>query len=580
MRLSVRGTRRVFARASGDDGLSLLEVVVSLMIIAVVMTSAAGFFLNSLKSTGGASARQTAVNVVNQQLETIRAVPAVALVTGRTLTSVQALLSWSGAAALTLYDDTSNTQTGALDYDPTATASSVAAVPTTSTQTVNDEQFVVRTFIDPCWLPVGTAQTAAINNLACGPTYTANTSTSATTMLLRVTVAATWVGGSSTDCTTGCTYSASTLVDSHNDPQFQSYISQPVITGISPSTIGAGATATITVAGSGYVAGATASSCANATVGTINQSTNTGVQIQIPITAGSSPGTCTLTITNPDGGSVNTTFTISQPPTISSISPAVLNYASGSLTITGANFGSSTVVPASGTWATTSRSGTTGITGTYTANAPAAGSVAVAVTNADGGQGAGSITVSQSHPVVTTKSTSSVVAGQPTSVTLTGTDFAPTGETISVVGATVTGYVYAANSVSFTLLAAGFPRPISLAVVNPDNGTSAGVTLSVGTSSPVVTGFSPLTITRGTPTAITVTGTGFVTTPTLPEVIVRYGGLTLIDQLATSATSTAGSFTATVPTFGWFPGTYPMTVQVRNADGGLSATYSISLVLR
>lgn len=582
MRLPARAVRRLRERSQRDAGISLLEVIVALMIIAVVMTSAAGFFLNSLKTTGGASQRQSAVTLVNAELESIRAVPAGVLVTGRTNSgngsnSIVPLFAWSGAAALTAYDDLSNSQPGAYNYDKTANASTIPAVPPITTQTVNNKPYTLHNFIDPCWLVVSKNQTpSSTSSLACGATYS-SVAGSTTTMMFRITVAATWTGGAATNCTAGCSYSASSLVDPNSDPTFQSNISKPTITGISPSSVPANKTTTIFVSGAGFVSGATATVCSNASVGTINQTFNTGTSIQIPIIAGNTAGSCTLTITNPDGGNVTTTFTISNPPTITSVSPAVQNYTSGSITISGTNFGAASVTTGSGAWSGTTVTGTTTITGTYVANAPTSGSVPVTVTNSDGGTATANITVTKSAPAITKTTPTTAVAGQATTITLTGTDFAPSGETVIATGGTVSGYTYGTGFVTVTFAADGSATTAKLSVQNPDGGTSSTTNVTVTKSTPRITGISGKL--SGGSILVTVTGSGLTSAPSKPILTISYYGATLFSGALTAVTNNALG-TVTIPnSYGAGSGSYPVTVTVTNADGGTTGSQSLTLVL-
>ena len=581
MRLPVRAGRRLRARAAGDEGISLLEVIVALSIIAVVMTSAAGFFLNGLKATGGASARQTAVDVTNQELENIRAVPGSSLLTGRTQSSVQALLAWPGAAQLTAYDDVTSAG-GTPNYDPQATNSSIAAVPTVTTQTVNNQLFTMHNFIDPCWLPVGTAQTSAINNLACGsnPTPPAGQKT---TLLMRVTVATSWVGGIGTNCSQGCTYSASSLVDTHPDPTFSSNLSQITITGISPSTIATGATATIVVSGAGFQYGATATTCGNATVGTINQANTTATSMQIPVTAGTTTGSCTLTITNPDGGYASTTFTISRPPTFTASSPAVQNYTSGTVTITGTNFANPTVTPSSGTWRTTGYTGTTGVTGTYAANAPTAGAVPVTITNPDGGTASGTITVTRSTPTLTLVTSASVAAGSSSTVTINGTDLAPSGATPSASAGTVSNVSTTGSSVSFTYQAPASTGSVTFTVTNPDGG-SATVGASVTASRPTITGVKTTTSSTCTSwsrwgsctgysytTTFTLTGTNLGTSSNVALTFYPGTQYAYAVTVSASGSSTTQTFTQSFGQYSLSGVPYSLTV---TTSAGTSTPYS------
>lgn len=595
MSLPVRALQRLSARSQGDDGLSLLEVIVALMIIAVVMASAAGFFLNSLKTTGGASQRQSAVTLVNQELESIRAVPAAVLVTGRTNSgsgsnSIVPLFTWTGAAALTTYDDLSNSQPGAYNYDKTANASTVPSVPPITTQTLNNKTYTLHNFIDPCWLAVGTAQTADTSKLSCGATYSSVTGTT-TSMMFRVTVAATWTGGPATNCTQGCSYSASSLVDPNSDPTFKSNISKPTITGISPSSVAAMTTTNIVVSGAGFVSGAMATVCGNATVGTINQSLNTGTSIQIPIIAGSTTGPCTLQITNPDGGNVSISFTISSAPSITSVSPStVQNYTSTPITITGSPFVGASITTGSGgsgTWSSPPTTGGSGaaqtLTATYAANAPMAGADPFVITNQDGGTAAGTISVTKSTPSVGIGPVS-VNTGSSTNGTLPVSDLAPSGVTVTAARGSVTVNNISPGNLTVTYVAPSTAGSDTLTITNPDGGWTT-YTVTVMQSLSNITNVSSST--DGTDscktskqgvktcktwtTTFTVSGSGFGTSP---SVSFTFEGAAQTATV-TSASDTSITFTYAVTTKSRVTSTTGTSYTVAvSTSAGTSNTYS------
>ena len=223
--------------------MSLVEVIVSLSLISIVMAAAGLFFVNNLRATGGQSQRQEAVFLANRQLETVQALSPSQLLTGRSNTAVSTLLATSGASTLTSQDWTSSG-----NYDAAAGSGSTAAVPTSQTTTVNSIVYTIRTFINLCTLQ---------SDGSCVP---GASQPAGDTRLYRVTVDASWSPATNSGCgTSGCDYSASSLVDPHGDPKFNSNISHPQITSVSPTTVGSGAARNLTITGSAFVAGATVS---------------------------------------------------------------------------------------------------------------------------------------------------------------------------------------------------------------------------------------------------------------------------------------------------------------------------------
>ncbi len=389
MRLPVRGLRRLRAGATGDEGITLLEVVISLLIIAVVMSSAAGFFINGLRSTGGQSSRQVAISLTNQQLETVTAIPANQLLTGRTSAAVTALLATDTGGVLTGRDDTSNSTTASYDYDPTATAASTPTVPTTTTVKQNNVSYTIRTFIDPCWLPTGTStSTNATRNLACVASSSPPSGAPSVSMEYRVTVATGWVGGPSTNCAGGCSFNDSTIIDPNSDPAFNSNISQPTLTGVTPTPVGASSSQLLTLTGTNFVSGASvtiACTGCSATVGAIDQTTNTGSSIKVPVTFGAGSGTATIRLTNPDGGTAVIALTVNPPPVITTYSPAFVGAGTPTtVTVTGTGLAATPSVTATGgtVGLVTYAAGSLSFSYTGTSSTP---SPVFTVTNPDGG---------------------------------------------------------------------------------------------------------------------------------------------------------------------------------------------------
>ncbi len=487
--------RRSATRAASpgdDEGLSLVEVMVSLLVLAVVMTAAAAFFINSLKTTNGQSQRQTAITLANQALEKTQAQTPAALLTGRTQASVQALLATPGASVLTAQD---NTTSG--NYDPAPVGSAV--IPTSTTAVVNGTSYTIRTFIDLCYLPTG--------GTICGATNSAGS-----TQLYRITVDVNWVGHPGNICAPGCDYSASTVIDNHAEPVFNTNISTPVISGVSPSATAVLTTRTLTITGTGFVSGATVNIATAA--GTFSAITsNSGIQLVVNLTAGSQSGSYTLYVINPDGGRASTTYTITPPPVVTSISPTSGRPPGATnVTLTGTGFQSGAAITMTGgavsnvAWVNS-----TGMTATFTPDGTLEGTNAstVTVTNPDQGVGTAAWTVNPSAPTVTSVNPSGVVAGIAKTVTLTGTNFMPT-PTVTMSKGTVSsvGYVNATTLTVTVTASVGQSGTGTFTVTNPDGGAATGGSLTISPA-PSITSISPATATVGVLKSITITGTNF-----------------------------------------------------------------------
>jgi prepilin-type N-terminal cleavage/methylation domain-containing protein len=156
----------------GDGGFTLVEVTVSLILLAVILAAALSLFVRAMANTDLQAQRGQAITIANDQLEQVRGLPVADMVRGRTLASVQDLWTW----------DTSPTGPTALSVmasDGTATTASTPVIPTIRTQRVDNVDFVVRTYIDTCYLP------------NTGSTTCGRTSASAEAMY-RITVSVAW----------------------------------------------------------------------------------------------------------------------------------------------------------------------------------------------------------------------------------------------------------------------------------------------------------------------------------------------------------------------------------------------------
>ncbi len=187
-----------------DGGFTLIEVVVSLLLLAIVSTAALGLFIRSLASGDVQSQRQQAVELASQQIELVRALPVHSLVTGRTQAEVDAL--WASPGAV-------DTSQSAKLWDPLATATTADTVPTVRTVTLNSVNYTVKTFVDRCY--------EAATGASCGPT-----AGSGAVAMIRVAVGVTWSPGSTSVCGTAtgsCGYAATTLFDPSSDPTFNNH---------------------------------------------------------------------------------------------------------------------------------------------------------------------------------------------------------------------------------------------------------------------------------------------------------------------------------------------------------------------
>jgi prepilin-type N-terminal cleavage/methylation domain-containing protein len=88
--------RRTLRRVSRtDEGFTLVEVTVSLVLLAIVLTSALSLMVRALNNTDIQAQRQQAITIANDRLELVRSVPPSDLLDGRSLAAVTSLWTWN-----------------------------------------------------------------------------------------------------------------------------------------------------------------------------------------------------------------------------------------------------------------------------------------------------------------------------------------------------------------------------------------------------------------------------------------------------------------------------------------------------
>lgn len=453
-------------RTGGDDGVSLIEVLVAMLVLTVVSTSAAAVFVSSLRTTTEQSAQQRAIAVATRALETVQSVPASQVLMGRRQAAVQALLSTAVMAPLVALDITSSD-----NFDPTATAASVPVIPLQREEVLEGTRYQVRTAINNCYLSRARE--------TCEPTPGTDG-----VLVLRATVNVTWGAASCTRCT----YSASALVDRQGDPMFALAQSVPIIQEVTPGSVSSGTTVPITIVGAVFQVGADVTlSAGGGSISGVTRSAD-GTTINATWAAGTTAGSYVLTVTNPDGGTATYSLTITAPapaPTISSVTPnSVVQSTTQSITITGTGFqtGVTASLPtAAGTLTGVVRVSATSITATWAAGATT-GPHTLTVRNPDAREATSSLTVTApalSNPLISSVTPPSGAGATTRTITITGSDLrAGLGLTLSSGGGTLANVTWVnSTTVTASLTTASTYGSYVLTLTNSD-GRSA--TASVG----------------------------------------------------------------------------------------------------
>ncbi len=203
-------------RATGDGGFTLIEVIVSLVLLSLIMSAVTTLFIRSQKSSVGLQDRQAAVPVATQAMDIARTIPAArdsagnsSLVGGRTQAAVTA--QWASVAGLPGVDLSDTYAT----WDTTATAGSTPVLPLATTVLISGKAYDVKSLVGVCYRADVDSDCLKLSGQATPPA----TTPAGQVLLYRVIIVVSFKtpdGG----CASGCTYVTSTLIDPSADPTF------------------------------------------------------------------------------------------------------------------------------------------------------------------------------------------------------------------------------------------------------------------------------------------------------------------------------------------------------------------------
>jgi photosystem II stability/assembly factor-like uncharacterized protein len=356
----------------------------------------------------------------------------------------------------------------------------------------------------------------------------------------------------------------------------------PVATTLSPTSRTAGTSAfTLTVTGSNFVSASKIFWKSTALTTTFVNATQ--LTASVPAANIATPGTAHVSVFNPTpGGGVSglLTFTISNPvPTETRLSPAqtVAGGVDFTLTVTGTNFETNSVVQWNGSNRTTTYVSSTSITATITAaDIALAGTGKVSVnTPAPGGGTSGNVifTINNPVPTITSLSPTSVIASSGAfTLTVTGTNFV-TSSIVQWAGSNRATTYVSPTQVTASILAGDIATAgrVAVTVFNPapGGGTSRRMNFIVNNPVPVAVALSPSSAILGGPTfTLTVTGQSFAS-----GAKVYWRGTALTTTFVNS-----GKVTASVPASNLATvGNYSVSVLNSGPGGGLSNALSFTV---
>ncbi len=222
--------KRIHA-ANRESGLTVVEVIVALVLIGIVATSAISFFISGIHTTSELQRKQGAVSLANTAMDRARAVaPGVVsvsnaagdthgLVKGRTQQAVLAARDAADPADIADMDFTY-----AYDRDPSLTgAVEQQWVPITKTEKVNSQEYTITTLIGSCYrsrLPV-TTQADCVPVPDGGIDATGEPNASDIVRLYRIRVVVEWSAGPGE---TPQTYRIASLADPSADAVWNTII--------------------------------------------------------------------------------------------------------------------------------------------------------------------------------------------------------------------------------------------------------------------------------------------------------------------------------------------------------------------
>ena len=359
------------------------------------------------------------------------------------------------------------------------------------------------------------------------------------------------VNSSTITCTTGShAQGAATVQVVNSDSQLgnltngYAYNPAPTLSGVSPSAGPLGGGTSITLTGTGFLASA-AVSIGGGTCTALNVVSATQITC---LTPSHSIGSQTITVTNTDNQSASgQTFTYNTAPTLSSVSPSAGALAGGTtLTVNGSGFSGTPTVTVGGNPCTGVTVGSA-IQLTCTLPSGTAGAANVVLTNPDSQTAtlAGAYTYQPAPTLTVIAPSSGALAGGP--ITLTGTGFVAFAS-VTIGGSTCTGV----NVVSATQITCTAPAHIagvkSVIVTNADGQASSSRNYTY-IPAPTLVSIAPSAGALAGGTAVTLTGTDFVTGATVDIGGAACAGVTVVTATqitCTTSSSSSGLKSATV----------------------------------
>ncbi len=203
-----------FKHARSDtSGFSLAEVLIAVSILGGLATAALYFTVGGLASAESQRRSNVAITLAGNALESVLATaptvnPATGvsdIYTGRS--HADTIARWEVNESIPGFDRMYPS------WDPTAATGSTPLIPISHGVTVNGTDYFVDTMVGRCYQPLAGGQCGTLAGWT--PASPTTVAPSGYVELVRVSTVIWWFAGQ--DCAAGCSYNASTLIDTNLD---------------------------------------------------------------------------------------------------------------------------------------------------------------------------------------------------------------------------------------------------------------------------------------------------------------------------------------------------------------------------
>ncbi|MEV6342373.1 putative Ig domain-containing protein [Actinoplanes sp. NPDC051851] len=211
---------------TGDEGFSLLEILLALTILSITLLASTPFFVTSLTNVNKQRTKQGAIQLAATALEQVRALKGSALLSGRSVNATQTQFD-AARSSVKSYLATMQVAGDPLITDSTSTAGSEAPIPTSARSlTLEGTTYTQNIYVGECEAYLtGTGE--CIYPLGSA----APTDTTKILKFFRVVVLETWSDKTCTNSSTSntCEYIVSTLVSRAAEPTFDIHRPSPTV---------------------------------------------------------------------------------------------------------------------------------------------------------------------------------------------------------------------------------------------------------------------------------------------------------------------------------------------------------------